>query len=220
MLKERTIGGLHEALVKKVSSLNLPPDTSVLDLGCGTGAWLSRLKEQGFTQLAGIDRDITQAGFSKAAYFAADFDRDQMPDLPAGKYDLITAIELLEHLVNPGHLFSITERLLSPRGHLLLTTPNIHSTICRLRFLLTGKLKQFDEKGDLTHIYPVLLSALQRVLPRYNLSIVDLWPFPESGESPTTVSRTLKTCSTILRRLVPASVEGDVVCMLISRVLN
>lgn len=217
MLKERTIGGLHEALLKRVSSLGLPRDSRVLDLGCGTGAWLSRLKGQGFTQLTGIDRDISQVGFSDADYVAADFDSEEVPDLPAEQYDLITAIELVEHLVNPGHLFSMAERVLSSHGYLVLTTPNIHSIVCRLRFLLTGKLKQFDEKGDLTHIYPVLLSALERVLPRYNLLIADIWPFPENGGSPTTVSRALKTCSSILRRFVPPLVEGDVVCMLINR---
>ena len=217
MLRERTIGGLHESLVKRVSNLNLPSDASVLDLGCGTGAWLSRLRQQGFTRLTGIDRDISQAGFPEAAYLAGDFDRDLMLSLPVGKYDLITAIELLEHLVNPGHLFSITERALSRSGHLLLTTPNVHSTVCRLRFLLTGKLKQFDDKGDLTHIYPVFLSALERVLPRYRLAIAAIWPFPENGASPTTVSVGLKTFSRILRRVVPPVVEGDVVCMLINR---
>ncbi len=217
MLEERTICGLHEALVKRVSSLGLSSDSRVLDLGCGTGAWLSRLSEKGFTQLTGIDRDISQVGFPGAAYFAVDFDRGQMTDLPAGKFDFISAIELLEHLVNPGNLFSIVERVLSPNGHLLVTTPNIHSTVCRLRFLLTGKLKQFDEKGDLTHIYPVLLSALERVLPRYNLTIADIWSFPEGGQSPTTVSLALKTCSRILRRVISPVIEGDVVCMLIDR---
>ncbi|MBN1553115.1 MAG: homoserine O-acetyltransferase [Phycisphaerae bacterium] len=35
----------------------IPPDTSVLDLGCGTGGLLSRLREQGHTRLSGVEID-------------------------------------------------------------------------------------------------------------------------------------------------------------------
>jgi hypothetical protein len=160
---------------------------------------------------------ISEAAFSQASYQKADLDDAPCHYPELGSFDLIRAIEVLEHLANPGNLFALAERCLAASGSLLVTTPNIHSTICRLRYLLTGKLKQFDDKGDLTHIYPVLLTSLQRVLPRYGFTIAAQWPFPISGTSPTTVSRSLRICSKMIAPFVPEPCSGDVLCLLIKR---
>lgn len=45
-------------------------------------------------------------------------------DLPAGRFDLVVAGEVVEHLDRPGHLFTAAARLLEPDGRLVLTTPN------------------------------------------------------------------------------------------------
>jgi len=215
-LAERTIGGLHQALAARIQTL-IEPSEAVLDAGCGTGAWLERLYLLGYKNLLGIDRNVAQAAFAQASYCTIDIDDSSRVNLGLNKFGLITAIEVLEHLVNPGNFFSLATDYLAPQGWLLVTTPNIHSTIGRLRYLLTGKLKQFDDKGDPTHIYPVLLTCLQRILPRYGFAIAAQWPFPDSGLSPTTVSRSLRICSRMISPFVPEPCPGDVLCLLIRR---
>ncbi|HTQ24571.1 MAG TPA: class I SAM-dependent methyltransferase, partial [Candidatus Binataceae bacterium] len=165
-LRERTIEGLHEALLKKVKSLpHITPDTPILDIGCGSGAWMNRLAANGFAVLHGVDGDTEQFAGERGTCSAVSLDTDVDLGLGDRKFGLITSIELIEHLENPGTLFFHVARHLSDDGVFLMTTPNIHSLPCRLRFLLTGKLKDFDSKGDQTHIYPVLLTSLQRILP-------------------------------------------------------
>ena len=69
VLVERTIGGVHEALLNRIKGLtSLSPDTPILDIGSGTGAWLDRLAAFGFRSLHGVDRDMRSV-------------RDQMGDL-------------------------------------------------------------------------------------------------------------------------------------------
>jgi hypothetical protein len=97
-----------------------------------------------------------------------------------------------------------------------MTTPNVHSVLCRFRFLLTGKLKQFDSKGDPTHIYPVLLTSLHKVLPRYHLSIADKWPYPANGGSLTS-RRMLMLAAGVLGMLLRNDDPGDVLCMMIRK---
>jgi len=215
MLKERTIGGLHQALIPRVRSLELQRGLPILDMGCGTGAWLARLADLGFQNLYGVDQDVSGVGFRGASYQPLDLNEAVLPCFGVKQFAFISAIEVIEHLANPGKFFQIASELLAPDGRLLLTTPNIHSVICRLRFLLNGRLKQFDEKGDQTHIYPVLLTSLLRLLPSYHLEVVDMWPFPENGASPTTVSYGLRVGAQILRYFVPEVVGGDVLCMLL-----
>jgi len=55
-LREVTPPGLHETLLERVVRLpGINPETAILDLGCGSGAWLARLARSGFKALRGID---------------------------------------------------------------------------------------------------------------------------------------------------------------------
>jgi hypothetical protein len=100
-------------------------------------------------------------------------------------------------------------------GYLLLTTPNMHSLVSRLRYLLTGRLGQFDEKGDLTHVNPLLLSGAERIFPRYGLRIVERWGYPKRGSL--IYRRPLELASRALGLLLPNDVPGDSLCLLLQR---
>ncbi|MCY7333498.1 MAG: class I SAM-dependent methyltransferase [Pseudanabaena sp. CAN_BIN31] len=211
-LVERSNSGLHENLATSLPILNY--DTQVLDIGCGTGAWLHRLSIMGFKNLHGVDLDIQQFATDKATCSQANLDYDDL-GLGEKKFNLITSIELIEHLENPGRILYHVSKHLSDEGYFLLTTPNIHSVSCRLKFLITGKLASFDEKGDQTHIYPVLLDCLNRVLPRYSLKIISQWGYPTTGSikyKPGTqiISRFLET-------FLPNKIKGENLCLLIQK---
>lgn len=213
MLAERTLGGLHDALVNRLP--DLPRDATILDIGCGTGAWLHRLGGLGFSNLLGIDLDTEAFATDRATVTFANLDYDDL-GLGERKFDLITAIELIEHLENPGRLFHHVSRHLADDGLFLVTTPNIHSALCRMRFFLTGQLKQFDAKGDPTHIYPVLLTALERVLPRHGLQLERQWPYPE-GESMSSRFAT-RILARAARLVVPDPHPGDILCLAIRKI--
>jgi len=211
-LLERTISGLHNELVRALPQLSY--DTPVLDIGCGTGAWLERLANLGFSNLHGIDLDTSQFKSNKAACFQANLDFDDL-NLKDKKFGLITAIEVIEHLENPGRLFYHVSKLLEEDGYFLLTTPNISSVSCRLKFLVTEKLSSFDEKGDPTHIYPVLLTSLYRVLPRYSLRIMRKWGYPAKGSLIS--RRSTSIISALLELVLPNENPGDSTCLLIRK---
>jgi SAM-dependent methyltransferase len=218
ILREWTVTGLHEALIDRIKRVSgLSAETPTLDIGCGTGAWLDRLASNGFKQLHGVDRKVGKFASSRATFSHADIDLD--PDLGLGNraFGLITAIEVVEHLENPGRLFFHVARHLSDDGVFLLTTPNIHSILCRFRFLLTGTLKEFDSKGDPTHIYPVLLTSLNRLLPRYGLNIADQFSYPANGKS-IAARPMLKAAASALSLVLPNIVSGDILCVMIRRI--
>lgn len=181
---------------------------------CGTGAWLERLATHGFNKLYGIDRDTSQFKSVKATCLQANLDQDYV-NLDGLKYGLITAIEIIEHLENPGRLFMLASDHLDKNGFLLLTTSNIHSVACRLKFLITGKLASFDEKGDPTHIYPVLLTSLERVLPRYSLKITKKWGYPAKGSL--IYRNSAVFLSKLIGTFVPNQERGDTLCCLIQK---
>ncbi len=212
ILIERTISGLHDSLIPELPQFNC--SISVLDVGCGTGAWLDKLGKIGFSNLHGIDLDTKQFQTDRATVSRVNLDSDNLNF--DSQFDLITAIEIIEHLENPGRIFNFVENNLKPDGYFLLTTPNIHSISCRLKFLMSGKLASFDEKGDQTHIYPVLFQSLEKILPRYSLNIVKQWGYPDQGS--VIYRRSTQLISKLLGSIVPENISGDSLCLLIQKI--
>lgn len=213
-LHERANAGLHDHIEAAIKRLCPQTHASILDVGAGTGAFLSRLKAAGYSQLHGIDIALPAEPTPGVQFHELDLDTGRLPFEDAS-IQLISSIEVIEHIENPGALFKELSRILAQDGVLLMTTPNVHSLEARIRFLLLGRLKQFDDLSDPTHMYPVFLFAFQRLLGRYDLEIAERWGFPVDGSSPTSRG-SLKALATALRTLgVASEVAGDHLCMLI-----
>ena len=181
-LAQRTVGGLHEALLPHLAGL--PREAAILDLGCGTGAWLARLAQAGYINLTGVDQAPPPASafaWPPPRLMQADLEHPEALSALHGTWDLVTAIEVIEHVTNQGRFWDLVAALLKPGASALVTTPNLHSLPARLRWLLSGKLRQFDDHGDPTHVTPVFLPMLPRLLEPRGLALEALWPHPAKG---------------------------------------
>jgi len=214
VLAERTVPGLHEALVGVIESL-VPANAPILDVGCGTGAWLQRLRDRGFTALCGIDVDTRQTAIDGVPVFANDLNREQWSVVP-DRFRLVTAIEVIEHLQNIENVFRNVHRLLAAEGLFVITTPNVHSLHARLRYLLTADMKQFGRIGDPTHLFPLLAATLDRLSSRHGFEIVRQWGYPASGDS-VGARRWVNAIVRVLRTVLPEPVGGDVYCILLRK---
>lgn len=204
--------GLHGFLFETIMQNGLyKPGFQLLDIGCGTGAWLGRFPDA--LQRMGIDLDTRQFGLKNATCLALNI--DEYAGQQWGQYHLITAFEIIEHLENPGKLFSIIKNNLTAEGNVMLSTPNIHSLPARLRFMLTGRLPHFDDKSDATHIYPVYIENIKRLLPRYGLKLDKLFFYPKKGYS--VYSKTNMLLQPFLKMAAPDHLPGDNLILLISR---
>jgi 2-polyprenyl-3-methyl-5-hydroxy-6-metoxy-1,4-benzoquinol methylase len=214
VLIERTVAGLHEALVAVVADL-VAADAPVLDVGCGTGAWLKRLRQRGFTSLHGTDLDTAQFALEAVPVSANDLNGEHWSIVPE-RFRLITAIEVIEHLQNIENFFRNLCRHLEDRGLCLITTPNIHSLHARLRYLVTADMKQFGRIGDPTHLFPVLAATLDRLCARHGFEILGQWGYPASGDC-IGARPWVNAAVRVLRRVLPEPIGGDVYCTLIRK---
>src|SRR5690242_5641334 len=139
-LAERTSPGLHSVVFATLIRVR-PPPARALDLGAGSGAWANRLLGAGYDVTA-LERP-DGGFFGSAPLVLGDLNEDFASQLGSRAFDLLTCIEVIEHLENPRHLLPGARRLLAPNGPLLITTSNIESTAGRLRFLWTGELRHF-----------------------------------------------------------------------------
>lgn len=165
-LAERAYPGLHAEILEHVLK-HVRTRGPLLDLACGTGAWLSRLQQHGFAEILGTDRDVEAFGLDCANHVASNLDQAYSEKIDR-TFDVITAIEIIEHVESPAGFLREARKLINPGGYLFVTTPNVECIQGRLRFLLTGRLRAFedDNTADPTHISPLLTSLVPRLAAR------------------------------------------------------
>ncbi|MGA2319846.1 MAG: class I SAM-dependent methyltransferase [Solirubrobacteraceae bacterium] len=99
---------------------------SILDVGCGEGVlvhrWAQRLPN---ARVVGIDleEESIQAGWAQREAPNLEYRVMEARELPFadGEFDLATAIEVLEHLPDPGH--TLSEMARCAQRHLLVSVP-------------------------------------------------------------------------------------------------
>lgn len=179
-LDERATPGLHQFLVTQVIPRYAPIVGRAVDLGAGGGALTQYLRDRGW-EVTGVDRDVTQWR-SSAPVVAADLDRADLTSMLGNDYDLVLAVEIIEHLEAPIAFLRAVKALLGPSGIAVVATPNLDSLASRLKLLLKGKLRGMDELGDPTHISPIFWDLLNRqYLPRAGLILADHRTLPPTG---------------------------------------
>jgi len=179
-LVERTVPGLHDFLISEVLPGYLRPGAQACDLGAGSGALARRLQDLGANVIA-CDRTLPED--PPTAFVEVDLDRPGFGrQIGVRDFDLITGIEVIEHLESPMNFLRELAGLLAPTGIALLTTPNMDSLPARLRFALRGKLRMFDGWGDPTHISPIFRHLLlEKYLPRAELEALEILTYPLTG---------------------------------------
>lgn len=156
--------GLHELAAERLAAGR--PDaanTEVLELGAGGGALSQRLVDQGYPVCASdlFDSNFTPRG--KIPFVALDLNQAFAEQMQR-RFDVVVALELVEHLENPHHFFRQCRQLLREDGCLLVSTPNLANPVSQAMFVRQGLFQWFRDEDyrDQGHITPLAPIVLQR----------------------------------------------------------
>ncbi|MFQ5899597.1 MAG: class I SAM-dependent methyltransferase [Candidatus Methylomirabilia bacterium] len=105
----------------------------VLDIGAGDGALLEMFESSGVpgSNLSGADLESHAVERLRSKGFNGILGRVEELELPAASFDLVTMIQVIEHVADPRKVMRSVNRALRRRGILVLETPKIASWDCR-----------------------------------------------------------------------------------------
>lgn len=97
----------------------------VLDVGCALGFFIELLKKKGW-DAKGVELSDDAAQYAKKELGLEVYTGSvEEIGFEAGSFDIVTMLDVLEHVVSPNSILKETNRILKKQGLILATVPNV-----------------------------------------------------------------------------------------------
>lgn len=139
---------------------------SILDIGCGQGAFLKLVKERTQAETWGIEviTEIAEKAKSQVDNILIGKIEERLDSIPDAYFDCITFNDVLEHLVEPTRVLQSIKNKLSDNGFIIASLPNVRYFF-NLLDLLIYKDWKYNDSGvlDSTHLRFFTKKSMKRM---------------------------------------------------------
>jgi len=152
----------------------------VLDIGCGGGILSDALAQAG-AEVMGIDMGEAPLNVAKLHQLdsgqSVDYQQitaEQLATTHAGQFDIVTSLEMLEHVPDPSSVINACRTLVKPDGHVFFSTINRNPKSFMFAIVGAEYLLKMLPKG--THEYAKFIrpSELDRWARQSGLELKDI----------------------------------------------
>lgn len=176
-VKPIAIPGIHDKFYTYLKPILASySNPKILEIGSGHGAFTQRLWNDGF--------DVSASDLFPEIFY---FDKikctkvDVTRHLPYSdnSFELIIAVEVMEHIHDHEIFFRECQRILKTGGRLIFSTPNILSLKSRVRFLFSGFYYSFgpldhNRNDGLQHLSSLTIDQYENLGVRSGLKLSDI----------------------------------------------
>jgi 2-polyprenyl-3-methyl-5-hydroxy-6-metoxy-1,4-benzoquinol methylase len=145
----------------------------LLDIGCGTGYFLKFAQDRGW-QVEGVEISKCAVQHTQRLGLKVKNMRLEEAHYPDSYFSAVTQLGLIEHVESPHFLLKETNRIMKPRGVLVIFTPNAGSLFHRLahlHFKLTRSYFAIKKIYYSRHLYYFTKKSLTHVLHQEGFEI-------------------------------------------------
>jgi len=120
----------NKSRIDYLKAFGIASNNKILDFACGYGFFIEMLEKEGYIadgieisedRLAICEKRLGK-GYSRIRNI--NLQKDNLPEELEEKYDVVTMIHVLEHLIEPKEVLEKINRLLKPGGLLVIEVPN------------------------------------------------------------------------------------------------
>ena len=142
---------------------------NILDIGCGTGAFLNTMKTGGW-KITGLEPDETARAKAKTLYGIESQPSNNIFNLPDNNYDAITMWHVLEHVHQLNEYVQQLKNMLTDKGKIFIAVPNYTSYDAQ-------HYGQFWAAYDVPrHLYHFSPDSMKRLVEQHGLTIKKIKP--------------------------------------------
>ena len=154
------------ALIKRETGL---PTGRLLDIGCGTGAFLNTMQTSGWA-VTGLEPDAETRSRALALYGIDPLLPEQLFTLPENHFNAITMWHVLEHVHQLHEYISRVKKLLTEKGLLIVAVPNYTSHDAGV---YQASWAAYDVPRHLYHFSP---KSMQLLMDQHGLMVKKIKP--------------------------------------------
>ncbi|HMU09488.1 MAG TPA: class I SAM-dependent methyltransferase [Ferruginibacter sp.] len=165
LVRKRTLASKRK-LVTKETGID---KGKILDIGCGTGAFLDTMKKAGWS-ITGLEPDAAARVKAVELYDINPQEPQKLFDLPAASYQAITMWHVLEHVHQLHEYIEQIATLLAEKGKLFIAVPNYTSKDAAI---YGEHWAAYDVPRHLYHFSP---QSIEKLLKTYNLKLITCRP--------------------------------------------
>jgi len=148
-----------QALIERVVAP--PPGATILEVGCGTGHNLSMLGRFGKVDAIEVDAEARAFAEKRTGRPVSSAPLPALPGIERGHYDLVAALDVVEHIDDDRAAIVALASCLKPGGKLLVTVP-AHQWMWSAHDELNHHKRRYSKRGlaRLIETSPLKLQAI------------------------------------------------------------
>jgi len=166
-IADRAILSRHfrQRLRKLLTFVSEPGSKHLLEIGCAYGFFL-QVASQSFKSVEGVDISRDAVQYAREVVQQRVSEIDFLDYRPPHQFDVICMWDTIEHLAKPAEYVAAVSRLLSPGGHVAISTGDIDS------FVASFRGRRWRQIHPPTHLQYFSKKTLRRLLEKNRLEVV------------------------------------------------